>query len=426
MKGTVKATDTTSFLQSIQLMEKVLEKSRADATRTKVDIMSHELTLDVMLRSANAKEQGKFLVGTTTNIPTEIFFAMDIVPCFMELCGAMPAVLMGRHEEFFAASKAFGFPNEVCSVHRISAAPFIMGEALPYDAIVYSNMDCDCTAKSGDIPIHLRGCPGFFLDRPLGSGEQHVKYFTRELEELVRFLENLTGRIMDYGRLREAMALSQRSIELYREIAELRKAVPSPLKNHRSVEMQSAANNYAGDPRLVEYLEMVRDEAKENVEKGRGTIPEEKYRVMLFFVPPFLGDVLGWMEREHGAKTVINPLYDHFAEGTIDLDKPLESLARKTFYKNIVRMMGEPSAKAFLPDTIRSAREYRAEGLIFWAHSACRTVDAWARLVRDELVKELDIPTLIVDYDMADASYASTAQIRGRLEGFFELLDERK
>jgi benzoyl-CoA reductase subunit B len=426
MKGNVKAIDTTNFLRAIAALERTLEKARNNPMRTKGDVMFYEFLLEDMRASISAKEQGKFLVGATVMVPTEIFFAMDIVPVFVENIGAMPAVLLGRHEEFFAASKAFGFSNEICSVHRIMAAPFILGEVPPFDAIVWSNMACDNTAKSGDIPIHFYGCPGFFLDRPIGSGEHHVKYFMREMEELVRFLENLTGRKMDYDKLREAMVHSKRAMELYREIAELKKSVPSPLKNRRVSQMNMVDLSLAGSPRLVKYLEAVRDEAMENVEKGRGIATVERYRVMTFFVPPMHSDTLEWMEREHGAVDVTNPHFDYYGEGTIDLDKPFESLVRKSFYRSICRQMTEPAAKALLPDLIRDAKAYKAEGLIFWAHCACRTVDGWARMIQDVLMKELDIPTVIVDYDIHDASYAPADQIKGKLESFFELLDERK
>jgi hypothetical protein len=142
--------------------------------------------LEQMRTSVTAKEEGKFLVGTTVLIPTEIFYAMDITPIYLDLITSTPAMILKRRDEYFAASRAFGLSSEICSVHRIMAAPFILGEAPPFDAVVWSSIACDITAKSGVVPLHVYGVPGFFLDRPFGSGEHHMKYFSRELEELAR------------------------------------------------------------------------------------------------------------------------------------------------------------------------------------------------------------------------------------------------
>lgn len=60
--------------------------------------------------------------------------------------------------------------------------------------------------------------------------DKEVEYYTKELHKLIGFMDEQTNRRMDYDRLSQVVAHSQRVTELYREIAELPKAVPAPAK----------------------------------------------------------------------------------------------------------------------------------------------------------------------------------------------------
>jgi len=75
---------------------------------------------------------------------------------------------------------------------------------------------------------------------------------------------------------------------------------------------------------------------------------------------------------------------------------------------------------------LREAEEYKADGAIYWAHIGCRQTCATMRIIKDALMEQLGIPTLIMDCDLADPTYVSGEQIKDKLEEFFELLDERK
>jgi benzoyl-CoA reductase/2-hydroxyglutaryl-CoA dehydratase subunit BcrC/BadD/HgdB len=422
----VEAVDTTKLEELIQGLKlgAQLERRRPDRV---CDAVCYELLADYFRKAQRAKEEGKYLVGHTTSIPPEVFYAMDIVPLQLESVSTLASQIVRNFGDALSAASAFGLVPEVCSCHRLIAGQAILGWLPRPDAIVWSNQVCDNTSKSGNILVELYGCPGFFLERPYRYTERGVQYFAQELEELIYFLEELTGRKMDWGRFAEVMEHSRRLLELQREIRELRKAVPSPWRNLWFIHMMGTELYMAGTPEAITHFETVRDEVKKRAEKGEGYIHEERYRVLTMFVPPaYSWTLLGWMERKHGAVSVAEPHFSYRGGEEIDPTKPLESLARKSFYCPICRPMHGPAEEGILHDAVRDALEYKAEGAVYFAHIGCRQTDACIRMLKDALLEEAGIPTLILDVDLYDPTYASEDQLKDKLEGFFELVDERK
>jgi len=88
--------------------------------------------------------------------------------------------------------------------------------------------------------------------------------------------------------------------------------------------------------------------------------------------------------------------------------------------------MHGPAEEGILHDAVRDAIEYKAEGAVYFAHIGCRQSDACIRILKDALLEKAGIPTLILDNDLYDPTYVPEDQLKDKLEGFFELLDERK
>jgi benzoyl-CoA reductase/2-hydroxyglutaryl-CoA dehydratase subunit BcrC/BadD/HgdB len=416
----VDTADTTKLDKVVQVMEGLAERRRA-RRGPKAGSMYYDLIADCFRRVQTAREEGKYLVAHTIFVPTEFLFAMDIVPFYLEgMCEIMARV--HGLEEAFSAAKSGGFASEICSGHRLVDAQAIRGWLPHPDAFVWSNQVCDLTTKTGDYLVKLYDRPGFYLDRPYRNNEPGMQYFIRELEELIHFLEDLTGRKMDWDRLSEVMENTRRSTEVFREICELRKAVPSPMRNQHMIEMILAQLLLSGAPELVTFYEAIRDEVKEAAEKGEGVVPQERYRLLtFFFYPAYLWKLLDAMQSEYGAVIVAEPHLSPWCEGEVDPAKPLESLARKAF-----ALYDTGPLEPFVDKVIREAREYKAEGAIYWAHIGCRQTCATIRILKDALLEKAGIPTLVIDCDLADPTYSSGEQMRDRLEEFFELLDERK
>lgn len=59
--------------------------------------------------------------------------------------------------------------------------------------------------------------PAYFLDRPYNLSDHSLLYGREELEGLVNFLEDLSGRKMDYHRVGEAIKSSHQAIKILKD-----------------------------------------------------------------------------------------------------------------------------------------------------------------------------------------------------------------
>ena len=110
----------------------------------------------------------------------------------------------------------------------------------------------------------------------------------------------------------------------------------------------------------------------------------------------------------------------------LDPKHPLESLANKYYNRPMVAQLICPASACLIPDTIRLANEYNADGAIFYANVTCHTSPVLIRSVKDSLIQTAGIPTLILDMDVADPNYTSQEEMQERIETFMEIMEHYK
>jgi len=400
-----------------------MNRSRPEARGSQT--LYFNLLAEYYTRVSNAHRDGKLLAAHTVFFPTEILYAMDIVPMHTEMTTWLHALFLREQAELLAKGAELGLAPEICSPHRGVAGIFAM-DAIPHpDVILWSNLICDNTAKAGELMMELSNSPGFFLDNPFQDSPGEMDYLVGELEEMVHFLEEKSGRKMDWNKLSEMIEHTDREIELYREISELRKAVPSPMSIVGYLELLSADYMFPGQPEALQYLTLLRDELKETIQEGKGAVSQERFRLMTLFVPPmYMISSLGNLFEEKGAVSVVEPMFTRWSEGKLDPDRPLESVAKKSFLIPERRSMYGPLSQQALQDITDSAEQYKIDGAIYWAFMGCRHTCATIKVMKD-LLNEIDIPMLTIDCDIVDPTITSEEEVRDKLEQFFEMLEDR-
>jgi len=399
--------------------------SRVNPEARKSETMYYQMLADYYTRVLNAQEEGGFVAAHTVFFPTEILYAMDIVPMHTETTTWLTALFLRQQAELLSAGAELGLVSEICSPHRGVAGAFSIGALPRPDVMLWSNLVCDNTAKSGELLMEINHCPGFFLDHPFQGSEGEVKYFIGELEDMIHFLEEKSGRRMDWDKLAEIVAQMDRQIELFREICELRKAVPSPFPPMSFLELLSVDYLYPGQPEAIDYLELLHQELADMVREGKGAVSPERFRLMTLFIPPMhLMGFLGKISQEYGAVSVVEPLFTRWSEGRLDPAKPLESVAKKAFLIPERRSMYGPLDEHALKDIVDSAEQYKVDGAVYWAFMGCRHTCATVKLFKD-ILSEIDVPVLTLDCDIVDPTINSEEEIREKLEQFFELLEDR-
>ena len=424
----IETPDLTRWSQGVQLLEK-RARDILGTSPSKSDELFYDLYHKFFKRVKDeAEEGGHRLIAFNTSVPTEIVYAMDLVPVLVVNSTFTMTVALEDYRENLDIASGYGLATESCSAHRQLAAYFVEGWfPRPKAFIEMGPPVCDAFNYSHRFGHELYRVAHYTVDRPYYYTEENVKHLAGEFEDMIHFLEEQTGRKIDWDKLKEVVAQSVKMVELQREIHRLRKAVPSPIENVRPVQINWLQWIYAGMPEGIAFLTAVRDEIKERVEHKKGVaLPEERYRLLNLFHPlPLwcLGALLNWMQNEKGAVYVMEMFLSWWGKGELDPSNPLECLARKVYLQPFDNIVG-PIEK-HVANAIKAAKEYKVDGAIREQNFACRQ-SPHTRVLKDALMEEAGIPTLIPDIDVLDPTYSTLDEIKDKYEEFFEALDERK
>lgn len=402
----------------------ILRMIEADPKARESQKMYYRMLIAYFTRLRDARENGGFIAAHTVFFPSEILLAMDLVPMHTETTTWMTSLFTGECTDILAAGASLGMATEICAPHRGLAGAFATGAIPRPDAMLWSNMVCDNTAKSGELVMEICDCPGFFIDRPFKDSALEKAYMVGELKDMISFLEEKSGKKMDLDRLGEIVSRTDRQIQLVREINELRKNVPTPFSPLGFLELLTIDYLFPGQPEAIDYLEQLRGELQGAVDEQRGAVPVERFRLMSLFIPPmYLMAYLEKLAQDSGVVSVIEPFFTFWGEGCLDPGKPLESVVEKSYMIPETRMYG-PLGKTALDSITSCAEEYKVDGAIYYADVGCRHSCATIKLFKDVL-NEIDIPVLTIDCDVVDQTVTSEDEVGEKMERFFELLEDR-
>ena len=173
----------------------------------------------------------------------------------------------------------------------------------------------------------------------------------------------------------------------------------------------------------------LREEMEYKVARRIGTIAEEKFR--LHGVGPacypyfrrFLELFQDW-----GAVFVSSEYLAYAGGGldlgiTFDLDRPLESLAEQL----VLTAQRSMSNMFFSQDRLSdSVTRWKADGIVYHSVKSCRTVSTGMADSREYITRVHDVPALFIESDLVDPRAWSEAQLKNRVDAYFEALAARK
>jgi benzoyl-CoA reductase/2-hydroxyglutaryl-CoA dehydratase subunit BcrC/BadD/HgdB len=364
-----------------------------------------------------------------TQQPLEILEAMDVRGCFIEFWGAI-ADLTGKLEsapEALSISASTGTPGEVCSFFRNFDGLSHAGKWPRTDFYLYASSVCD-NVKSFHTLGRRYNIPSFGLERSYYPFTAHaMEHWKNEYKRYIAFLEEQTGKKMDYDRLKEVVALSYRLTELHLEIDDLVAHVPCPLSPECYSGTLLAIRLLPGTQQAIDFLTELRDELKERVDKGIGAIENERFRVQWSSFTPFFDPTLmTFMQQKYGAVNVCDMLSRWRGESKwmLDPEDPLGNLAYRTLLApgNCQYSSGIDVA-ANLCD---QALKFKTDGAIFNNNWGCKTGASYGPIIKDEMMRLVGVPTLTIHCDILDATFISRAEIESQMDSFFEMIENSK
>jgi benzoyl-CoA reductase/2-hydroxyglutaryl-CoA dehydratase subunit BcrC/BadD/HgdB len=305
----------------------------------------------------------------------------------------------------------------VCSFHR-AALGASFNEYFPRpDILLTTSYYCDQKAKTNEILALLHGRESFLLYVPAEISRDSVAYVEKQLREVAARLGDIAGNRLDEDRLRETVRSSNRARRSHLRLLELLKHCPAPWGGLQLIGFSINGGMFNG----TEIKERLNEAFLRSVEKRieTGKVRHEEHRLYWFaWLPTYPSNLFDTLE----AKGVSVPLCETFRVfwDEIDEDRPFEGLALKCLQNPFV---GPVTRRTRGLDRIVEA--YRIDGALLFATPACRHANAAYRYLKDSLEK-IGVPFLMLDMDISDPRGYSPEQTRTRLEGFIELLGDKK
>jgi len=184
-----------------------------------------------------------------------------------------------------------------------------------------------------------------------------------------------------------------------------------------------------GTPEGGRYFTKLVEEMEFKSAKGLGTLAEERHRLIFVGVPCYpIFRRFSEMFTEWGG-IFVSSTYLWFASGganlgfEYDLNRPLESLA-----EGVLISVRHAMDSMFFQDRalIDMVGAYKVDGIVFHPIKSCRTTSTGQADTRRSLLQATDIPSLFIESDMMDKRVVSEAQLKNRIDAFFEGLNARK
>jgi benzoyl-CoA reductase subunit B len=345
----------------------------------------------------------------------------------------MQAEKMGHSEDVCTYVKA-----DIGSMSRGNIAP--NGKPMPPpDLLLLSYTGCFTFMKWFELLRHEYGCETAMLHVPYrGDGvvTQNMRnYVVKQIKEnLIPTLEKVSGVKFDIDRLRENLRNSARAEDDFVWVLESAKNKPSPIDAYFGgvYYIGPIFTAFRGTEKAVDYYKALRKEIEQRLAEGKGPItPEgdmkdERYRLVVEGPPNWTNFREFWkMFYEDGA-VVVASTYTKVG-GVYDLgfrhdpDNPIETLADYCLGCYTNRNLSQR-----VDMLEKYVNEYQADGLLINSIKSCNSFSAGQLLMMQEVEKRTGKPGAFIETDLVDPRYFSAANVKNRLESYFQMIEQKR
>lgn len=395
---------------------------------------------------ATARERGKKV--SATFVPgnlNELLMCFDFARSLPET-NALQNGMRKKSGKLILDAERDGHSEDVCTYVKADLGMMMGGEVGPTgevlprpDILLLSYTGCFTFMKWFELVRQKYGSETVMLHVPYqGDGVISANmrdYVVKQLKEkVIPALERVSGVKFDIDRLREYLKESAKAEEDLVWTLESAKHRPSPIDGYFGAVYYIGPifTAFRGTPDATEYYRVLRAEIEERIRLGKGPVTpegelaEEKYRLVVEGPPNWTSFREFWkMFYEEGA-VVVASTYSKVG-GTYDFgfrhdpDRPLESLAEYALgcYTNL-------NFPQRIDMIAKYMEEYQADGLLINSIKSCNSFSAGQLLILREVEKRTGKPAAFIESDLVDPRYFSAANIKNRLESYFQMIKQKR
>tara|TARA_R110002167_G_scaffold39585_2_gene122146 strand:+ start:2250 stop:3566 length:1317 start_codon:yes stop_codon:yes gene_type:complete len=343
-------------------------------------------------------------------------------------------------------AERMGHSEDVCTYVKADIGMMSKGNIAPNgkpmpnpDLLLLSYTGCFTFMKWFELLRQEYKCETVMLQVPYqGDGDitQNMRDFVvKQLkEEVIPALERVSGNKFDIDKLRENMRRSAKAEDDLVWVLESAKNKPSPIDAYFGAiyYLGPIFTAFRGTQQAVDYYKVLRQEIEQRVKNGQGPITpggsmgKEKYRIVMEGPPNWTNFREFWkMFYDEGAVVVastytkVGGVYDQGFRH--DADNPLESLA--DYCLGCYTNRNLPKRVDMLE---KYMNDYEADGLLINSIKSCNSFSAGQLMMMQEIEKRTGKPGAFVETDLVDPRYFSAANVKNRLESYFQMIEQRR
>ena len=163
-----------------------------------------------MQQFEQAYKRKKPVVWASIYTPSELLYAMDVIPLYPEMISASVASI-GLANYFIETAECNFYLPDLCSFYRVASGMF-QRNCLPNpDMIISTSQLCDGSMKFFRNASRHYQCDYFLVDTPYEINQKSKSYLADELKNLVKWAEERTGTRISSDVLRESLKLANQS-----------------------------------------------------------------------------------------------------------------------------------------------------------------------------------------------------------------------
>jgi benzoyl-CoA reductase subunit B len=376
----------------------------------------------------------------------EVLRTFDLPVVFPEI-NSLQTAIRRTSAEYLAEAEDYGYSPDICGYVKADVAVQLRGGRhpmgrIPPPAIAIATNACNTYIKWAEfweryyrIPVLVvdipgnrfaggatrRGDPDFDADR---------RYVAAQVEEVIRACEAVTGRRFDIDRCREVLAAANRASRAWRQVLDANRNRPALFNALTDGTVYlGVANGLRGSVEGAAYFEDLVEELEWKRAAGLGAVADERFRLAFVGVPCYpIFRRFNEMFTVHGG-CFVHSTYLQFASGganvefEYELDHPIESLA-----EGLLVGCRDAMDSMFHQDRVllELIDPYALDGIVYHPIKSCRTVSTGLADGRRHLTAQRDVATLFLESDMMDPRVVSEAQMKNRIDAFFEGLQSRR
>ena len=376
---------------------------------------------------------------------TELIRSFGALPVLPEI-NALQSAMRGKSQGFIAAAEKAGHSEDVCSYVKCDVGMMKTGNVGPTgtrlpkpDLLLLSYTGCYTFMKWFELLREEYGCPTVFLQVPYQGDGVETKaqraFMVRQIREvLIPALEKISGRKYDEDLLRENLARSAASEDDLVAVLQSAKRTPSPIDAYFGAVYYVGPifSAFRGTEEGRAYYAELRREVEERVARGEGPstpsgrLDRQKHRLVVEGPPNWTSFREFWrMFADEGA-VVVASTYSKVG-GTYDFgfrhdpSDPLGSLA--DYCSGCYTNRSLPSRVAMIESYVK---EYGADGFLVHSVKSCNSFSAGQLTILREVERRTGVPGAFIESDLVDARYFSAANLKNRMESYFQMLDARR